>query len=89
VADYQDTVNFLEIQGKEPDNAFAKTARDLKSKAVEDLLAAENLRQALAMGTAASQKGNVYSDLGTAPAPSSPATPPAAAPSTNGGGPIP
>jgi len=89
VADYQDTVNFLEIRSKETNSAFAKAAGDLKSRAVEDLLEAENLRQALATGTRVPMKGNVYSDRGTAPAPPSSPSPPAAPPSANGGGPIP
>ncbi len=89
VADYQDTVNFLEIRSMETDSDFAKTAYDLKTRAVEDLLEAENLRQTLAVGTTVPGKGNVYSDRGTAPAPPSPAAPPAAPPSSNGGGPIP
>jgi len=89
VANYQQQVNFLEIQSKETDNAFAKAARELKSRAMDDLLRAENLRQTLATGNTATSRGNVFSEPGTAPAPASPPAPASAAPSTNGGGPIP
>jgi predicted outer membrane protein len=82
VSDYQTMVNFLEIQSKGTNNPFAKTARELKSKAIEDMLQAENLRQMLATGTTVPEKGNVYSGRGT------PLAAPSTVPSANDGGPI-
>jgi len=59
VADYQVMVNFLEVQSTEFGSTFAKTARDLKPKAIDNLIEAEGLRHSLATGTTVPGKGNL------------------------------